>query len=72
MPNPKGVAEHRLFADPSPGPDEVSFQVPNDDARYYSSPYYKLHAAQLQPIPPPTMPVPRVALYGVVGADTTE
>ncbi len=41
----------RLFADPTPGPDEVSFQQNNVSAKYYSSAYYLAHKNQVQPIP---------------------
>jgi hypothetical protein len=33
----------RLFADPTPGPDEMSFQQNNVSAKYYSSAYYLAH-----------------------------
>ncbi|HTB81445.1 MAG TPA: metallophosphoesterase [Opitutaceae bacterium] len=48
----------RLFADPQPGSDEMSFRVDNTSASYYSSPYYLLHQMQVQPIPPPRAGVP--------------
>jgi calcineurin-like phosphoesterase family protein len=41
----------RLFADPEPAPDEVSFQVDNTSSAYYESTYYKLHKEDLQAIP---------------------
>jgi hypothetical protein len=41
----------RLFADPTPGPDEMSFQQNNVSAKYYSSAYYLAHKSQVQPIP---------------------
>ncbi|HEY3462661.1 MAG TPA: metallophosphoesterase [Gaiellaceae bacterium] len=59
----------RLFADPQPAPDEVSFQVDNTSAAYYESVYYKLHRKDLQPIPRPRVPVPRIDLGDVLGAE---
>lgn len=43
----------RLYAEPTPTPDENAFQVDNTSAQYYTSPYYVLHKHQVQPIPPP-------------------
>jgi hypothetical protein len=43
----------RLFADPQPGTDEVSFRVDNTSEAYYNSPYYELHKNDVQRIPPP-------------------
>jgi Calcineurin-like phosphoesterase len=48
----------RLFAEPQPGKDEVSFRVDNTSAAYYNSPYYELHKNDLQQIPPPRKNVP--------------
>src|ERR1700683_3893499 len=48
----------RLFADPQPGKDEVSFRVDNTSAAYYNSPYYQLHKNDLQQVPPPRKNVP--------------
>jgi Calcineurin-like phosphoesterase len=59
----------RLFADPAPGPDETSFQVDNTSEAYYNSPYYVLHQNDLQPVPAPRTPEPRVDLATVLGAD---
>ena len=59
----------RLFADPEPAPDEVSFQVDNTSDAYYDSAYYKLHKRDLQPIPEPRMPQPRVNLADVLRSD---
>ena len=61
----RGV-DQRLFADPRPTPDEGSFQVDNTESSYYKSPYYKLHKAEVQPIPPPAVPEPRVDLADVL------
>lgn len=58
----------RLFADPSPGTDETSFQVDNTSSAYYKSPYYKLHQNQLQPVPPQQGSPPNMNLVDVVGA----
>src|SRR5580704_3084053 len=48
----------RLFADPQPGTDEVSFRVDNTSEAYYNSPYYELHKNDVQRIPPPREEVP--------------
>ncbi len=48
----------RLFAEPQPGKDEVSFRVDNTSEAYYNSPYYELHKNDLQQIPPPRKNVP--------------
>ena len=61
--------ESRLFADPQPSPDEVSFQVDNTSAEYYNSPYFLLHKNDLQPIPPPSATPPRLSLDQIVGGD---
>jgi len=57
----------RLFADPVPGADETSFQVDNTSIAYYKSPYYLQHQYQIQPVPTPSVPQPRMALADVVG-----
>jgi hypothetical protein len=59
----------RLFADPQPAPDEGSFQVDNTSSAYYQSPYYTLHKNDLQPVPVPRVPQPRVDLATVLGAN---
>ena len=59
-------AEGRLFADPEPSPDQVSFQVDNTSAAYYESTYYKLHKEDLQPVPEPRTRRPRVDLAHVL------
>jgi calcineurin-like phosphoesterase family protein len=64
----KGI-DGRLFADPQPIPDEVSFQVDNTSEQYYESPYYKRHKLDLQPVPPPRTPQPRMRLDEVLGND---
>jgi len=58
----------QLFGDPSPTPDEQSFQVNNTDDTYYNSPYYAQHAKQVLAIPmgPPAAPL---NLQDIVGAD---
>ncbi|HKD95892.1 MAG TPA: metallophosphoesterase [Gaiellaceae bacterium] len=56
----------RLFADPQPAPDAVSFQVDNTSAAYYDSAYYKLHREDLQPVPEPLVPEPRIDLADVL------
>jgi hypothetical protein len=58
----------RLFADPQPGPDETSFHVDNTSADYYNSPYYLLHKAQIQPVPPPRATPSRLDLGDLVDA----
>lgn len=57
----------RLFADPSPGGDESSFQVDNTSEQYYKSPYYLAHSEQLQPVPAPRVSPPRMTLAELVG-----
>lgn len=42
----------RLYAEPTPSPDETSFQQDNVSAQYYNSVYYLHHKDQVQPIPP--------------------
>jgi hypothetical protein len=49
-------ANGRLFADPTPGGDETSFQINNTSSAYYNSPYYLAHKNQVQPIPQPRQP----------------
>ncbi len=61
--------EGRLFADPEPTPDETSFQVDNTSKQYYDSPYYLLHKNDLQPVPKPSSPEPRLDLADVLPAD---
>lgn len=46
----------RLFAETAPSPDETSFQIDNTSDEYYSSPYFKQHAKDVQQIPDPTNP----------------
>src|ERR1700683_123279 len=48
----------RLFADPQPGKDEVSFRVDKTSAAYYNSPDYPPHKNDFQQIPPPRKNVP--------------
>ena len=48
MVGPKG----RLYADPTPGPDETQFREDNTSEAYYNSPYFLAHKTQVQPIPP--------------------
>jgi hypothetical protein len=59
--------ESRLFADPSPSPDETAFQVDNTSDAYYKSPYYSQHANQIQPVP--AAPAAPLDLQTVVGPD---
>ena len=59
----------RLFADPQPVPDQVSFQIDNTSAAYYDSIYYKLHRKDLQPVPEPRVEEPRVDLADVLEAE---
>jgi predicted phosphodiesterase len=44
---------NRFYAEPSPSPDETSFQQDNVSAQYYNSLYYTQHKNQVQPIPAP-------------------
>ena len=50
MPNLSGPGG-QLYADPTPGPDEVKFTEDNTSSEYYNSPYYEAHKNQVQPIP---------------------
>jgi hypothetical protein len=59
----------RLFANPQPSPDEVTFQVDNTSAAYYDSVYYTLHKNDLQPVPEPRTPEPRIDLSHVLQPD---
>ncbi len=59
----------RFFADPKPGEDEHSLQVPNDSLAYYESSYCKAHEHDLQPFPAPRTTPPRIDLEEIVGAD---
>ncbi len=55
-----------LFADPSPTPDEKSFQVDNTSEAYYNSPYYALHQNDIEaiPVPPPAAPLDLESIVG--------
>jgi hypothetical protein len=57
----------RLFADPDPGPDEVSFHEPNTDAKYYKTGYYFKHRNDIQPFPRPMPDPPRIDLAQLLG-----
>jgi 3',5'-cyclic AMP phosphodiesterase CpdA len=57
----------RLFADPDPGPDEVSFHEPNVDERYYTTGYYAAHQDEIQPFPRPLPYPPRIDLRAILG-----
>jgi hypothetical protein len=57
----------RLFADPDPGPDEVSFHQPNVDEQYYTTGYYPKHQNEIQPFPRPLPDPPRIDLATVLG-----
>ena len=59
----------RLFADPQPSPDEVSFQIDNTSGAYYESVYYKLHKKDLQAVPKPRTAHPRIDLCDVLQPD---
>ena len=62
-------ARGRLFADPQPAAGEIAFAVDNTSASYYESAYYKLHKRDLQPVPEPQTPQPRVDLADVLHPD---
>jgi hypothetical protein len=57
----------RLFADPDPGPDEVSFHQPNVDAPYYKTGYYPRHQNEIQPFQRPLPDPPRIDLAQILG-----
>ena len=57
----------RLFADPDPGPDEVSFHEPNVDEQYYNTGYYAAHQNEIQPFPPSLPDPPRIDLATILG-----
>ena len=56
-----------LFADPDPGPDEVSFHQPNVDEQYYKTGYYPAHQNLIQPFPRPLPDPPRIDLTTILG-----
>jgi hypothetical protein len=58
----------RLFAESHPGADPTAFQVKTDDEVYYSSPYYRAHLKEVQPIPKPRGAPQRMNLADVVGS----
>ena len=62
---------NRLFADPTIGPDEQTFQVDNTSDQYYQSPYYAAHQNDLQAVPAPLRSGPMV-LADVVGTQLTD
>ncbi len=67
MPSPRITGQGgRLFADPRPSPDETAFQVDNTSEQYYSSPYYRAHENDLQPVPAPRCTPPRMELADVL------
>jgi Calcineurin-like phosphoesterase len=57
----------RLFAESHPGGDPTQFQVKTDDEAYYTSPYYRAHRDEVQPIPKPRATPQRMNLADVVG-----
>jgi predicted phosphodiesterase len=59
----------RFFADPKPGEDEHSFQVPNNSSAYFDSAYYRAHENDLQPVPAPRTTPSRIDLAEIVGTD---
>jgi hypothetical protein len=72
MPNPFAKLTGpggRLFAEPSPTPDETSFQVDNTSSAYFNSPYFLAHQDQLQPIPPLRVVPPRMDLAQVLAPE---
>jgi hypothetical protein len=62
----------RLFADPDPGPDELSFHEPNVDEPYYKTGYYFAHQGQVQPFPRPSPDPPRIDLTTILGPNLLE
>jgi Calcineurin-like phosphoesterase len=57
----------RLFADPDPGPDEISFHEPNVDEQYYNTGYYFTHKNEIQPFPRPLPDPPLIDLAQILG-----
>jgi hypothetical protein len=57
----------RLFADPDPGPDEVSFHQPNVDEQYYNTGYYAAHRNEIQSFPRPLPDPSRIDLTTILG-----
>jgi len=62
----------RLFANPTPGPDETSFQVDNSSGAYYESKEYEHHEKEVQPIPAPRVAPPRMDIAEIVGGDSLQ
>jgi predicted phosphodiesterase len=56
----------RLFADPSPGPNNTSFE-PTADERYYTTGYYFRHQSEIQPFPRPAPYPPLMDLSQILG-----
>ena len=71
MPNLVGK-DGRLFAEPIPGADAIHFQIDNTSQQYFNSPYYRQHKTQLQPVPPPRVSPPRIALADVMGQGASD
>ena len=57
----------RLFADPDPGPDEVSFHTPNVDQQYYTTGYYAAHQTEIQQFPRSLPDPPHIDLATIIG-----
>jgi hypothetical protein len=62
----------RLFADPDPGPDEISFHEPNVDEQYYNTGYYFKHKNEVQPFPRPLPDPPLIDLAQILGPNLTD
>src|SRR5260221_3591148 len=58
--------DKRLFAEAQPSPDETAFMIENTSSAYYDSPYFKKHAEDVQPVPPPRRSPPRLDLADVL------
>jgi Calcineurin-like phosphoesterase len=56
----------RLFADPSPGPNNTSFD-PAADEQYYTTGYYFRNQTEIQPFPRPSPDPPRMDLSQILG-----
>src|SRR5579863_2044813 len=62
----------RLFAEPTPSPDETTFREDNTSEAYYNSAYYLAHKSQVQPIPPPSISPPVIQLEDFIPPEVAQ